>query len=115
VRWVFKHFISAEPHRYEDLASGHASHPNRETQMNLYEVNSSPLAPSSHNHLCRGISLGLYAPGLGGLVSLDGPLALADGRGAGNGVLAEVGAVVALGGGVDDGGEGPMRHQRLFI
>jgi hypothetical protein len=41
--WVFKHFISAEPFRYEDLAFGHASHPIRETQMNPYEVNSDPI------------------------------------------------------------------------
>jgi hypothetical protein len=64
---------------------------------------------SSHYHLFRSSNrLGLGAPCLGGLVGLDGPLAVADGGGTGNGVLAEVGAVVALGGGVDDGGEGPV-------
>ena len=67
-------------------------------------------------HLCRrSSSLGLCTPGLGGLVSLDGPLAFTDGRGAGNGVLAEVGAVVALGGGVDDGSEGPADYQHWVI
>jgi hypothetical protein len=89
------------------LPFGHASHPIRETQMNPYEVNSDPLSHSSH--LCRRSSgLGLGASGLGGLVSLDGPLALADGGSAGDGVLAEVGAVVALGGRADDGSVCPV-------
>lgn len=59
--------------------------------------------------LCAGLGglLGLLAPQLlcGG--SLDGLVGLADGGGAGDGVLAEVGAVVALGGAVDDGGVDP--------
>lgn len=71
--------------------------------MNPNEVNSLSLV---HN-LCLLSGLGLGAPDLGRLVSLDGLLALADSGGAGNGVLAEVGAVVALGGGVDNGGVGP--------
>jgi hypothetical protein len=99
------------PFAMKTLPFGHASHPIRETQMNPYEVNSDPLARSSH--LCRRSSglLGLSASGLGGLVSLlDGPLALADGGSAGDGVLAEVGAVVALGGGVDDGSVGPVHR-----
>jgi hypothetical protein len=95
------------PFAMKTLPFGHASHLIRETQMNPYEVNSDPLSHSSH--LCRrSSSLGLGASGLGGLVSLDGPLALADGGSAGDGVLAEVGAVVTLGGGADDGSVGPV-------
>jgi hypothetical protein len=83
--------------------------------MNPYEVNSDPLSHSSHHHLCRCSGLlGLGASGLGGLVSLDGALALADSGSAGDGVLAEVWAVVALGGGVDDGSEGPAFCQFVF-
>jgi hypothetical protein len=75
--------------------------------LNRNEVNSVPFF-SMHNLCGGGGLLGLGAPELGGLVSLDNStLALADGRGAGNGVLAEVWAVVALGGGADNGGEGP--------
>lgn len=55
--------------------------------------------------LCRRSgSAGLGTPDLGGLALLDGLLALADGGGAGDSVLAEIGAVVAVGGGLDDGG-----------
>jgi hypothetical protein len=59
--------------------------------------------------LCGGLGglLCLGAPQLLGGGGLDGLAGLADGGGAGNGVLAEVGAVVALGGGVDDGGVDP--------
>ena len=59
--------------------------------------------------LCAGLNslLCLGAAELLGGRSLDGLVGLADGGGAGNGVLAEVGAVVALGGGVDDGGVDP--------
>lgn len=74
--------------------------------MNPCEINSGPLPHCLH---LRGLGggLGLYTSDLGGPVGLDGPLALADGGGAGNNVFAEVGAVVALGGGLDDGSEGP--------
>ena len=52
--------------------------------------------------LCLSLGgLGLQcrlAPSLCGLVVLDCPLGSADSGGAGDGVLAEVGAVVALGG-----------------
>lgn len=64
----------------------------------------------SQHHLCSlSLRLGGRGPGLGtphfrGLALLHGLLALADGGGAGNGVLAEVGAVVAVGGRLDDGG-----------
>lgn len=51
-------------------------------------------------------SLSLGTSDLGRLISLDGPLALADSRSAGNGVFAEVGAIVTLGGAADDGGKG---------
>lgn len=61
--------------------------------------------------LCAGAGLGglegLGTAQLGGGRGLDGLGGLADGRGAGDGVLTEVGAVVALGGGVDDGGVEP--------
>lgn len=62
------------------------------------------------NDLCAGLSslLCLCAADLLGGGSLDGLAGLADGGGAGNGVLAEVGAVVALGGRVDDGGVDPV-------
>lgn len=61
--------------------------------------------------LCAGLGslLCLLAPQLGGGGGLDGLAGLADGGGAGNGVLAEVGAVAALGGAVDDGGVDPAR------
>lgn len=56
------------------------------------------------NSLCRRSGgPGLGAPQLRGLALLNGLLRLADGRGAGDGVLAEVGAVVAVRGRVDDG------------
>jgi hypothetical protein len=61
--------------------------------------------------LCAGAGLGglegLGTAQLGGGGGLDGLGGLADGGGAGDGVLTEVGAVVALGGGVDDGGVEP--------
>lgn len=59
--------------------------------------------------LCGGLGglLCLGAAQLLGGRGLDGLAGLADGRGAGDGVLAEVGAVVALGGGVYDGGVDP--------
>ncbi len=49
--------------------------------------------------------LGAADLGCGG--GLDGLVGLADRRGAGDGVLAQVGAVAALGGRVDDGGVEP--------
>src|SRR5690242_5016818 len=60
--------------------------------------------------LCAGLGglLGLCAAELLGGRGLDGLVGLADGRGAGDGVLAQVGAVVALGGRVDDGGVEPF-------
>jgi hypothetical protein len=62
-------------------------------------------SPISSVPLCRrGSGLGLSTPDLGGLALLDGLLRLADGGGAGDGVLAEIGAVVAVGGRLDDGG-----------
>jgi hypothetical protein len=73
---------------------------------------------SIHFHgLCGGLGglLCLGAPQLLGGGGLDGLVGLADGGGAGNGVLAEVGAVVALGGGVDDGGVDPAMVSRCFI
>jgi hypothetical protein len=64
-------------------------------------------SPISSAPLCRRSSgLGLSTPDLGGLALLDGLLRLADGGGAGDGVLAEIGAVVAVGGRLDDGGVG---------
>lgn len=79
---------------------------NHETQIEpVMKLTPSPC--SRCIDLCGCGLLGLGTPGLGGLVGLDGALALADSGGTGNGVLAEVWAVAALGGGVDDGGEGP--------
>ena len=50
-----------------------------------------------------GRSPGLGTPHFRGLALLHGLLALADGGGAGDGVLAQVGAVVAVGGRLDNG------------
>jgi hypothetical protein len=83
----------------------HAIHPN-EPSIIIHDVrNSSPFL--FHNLLRFNSSslASLRRPCLGLLVSLDGPLALADSTRAGDGVFAKVGAVVALGGGVDDGGD----------
>jgi hypothetical protein len=55
----------------------------------------------SYHDLLRSL-FGLDTPRLGRLVCLDRSLALADSGCAGNGVFAEVGAVAALGSGVDD-------------
>lgn len=62
------------------------------------------ISSATHN-LCllSSSGLGLDTSGLRWLVSLDGLLALSDGRGPGDGVLAEVRTVVALGGRVDNG------------
>ena len=80
------------------------------TNSGVYPLHTHAKAPSLQgNDLCAGLNslLCLRAPQLLGGGSLDGLAGLADGRGAGNGILAEVGAVVALGGGVDDGGVDP--------
>ena len=63
--------------------------------------------PELTTTLSLGLNL-LAAPRLLGLVGLDGPLGLADGGCAGDGVVAEVGAVVAASGGVDDTRVGPV-------
>ena len=78
---------------------------NHMTRMNLCsELRSQPHPLVSRLPLCRRSGgAGLGTPDLGGLALLDGLLALADGGGAGDGVLAEVGAVVAVGGRLDDG------------
>lgn len=47
--------------------------------------------------------MGLGTPDLSGLALLDGLLRLADGGGASDGVLAEIGTVVAVGGRLNDG------------
>jgi hypothetical protein len=61
----------------------------------------------SLTHLCRSSGPRLSTPQLRRLLLLDGLLALADGGGAGNGLAAEIRAVVALGGAVDNGRVGP--------
>ena len=77
--------------------------------LNRMKINSDPIHMRTHSlsifherSLCLILGLScllcLLAPELGGLVVLDWPLGCADSGGAGNGVLAEVGAVVALGG-----------------
>jgi hypothetical protein len=68
----------------------------------------------AHNLCLLSGGLGLGAPDLGGLAFLYGALAPADGGGLGDGVLAEVGTVVALGGRVDNGGVGPAIVSRMF-
>lgn len=75
--------------------------------MKHFEANSFLVLSLPHNLRALSNSLCLRTPSLARFVSLDGPLALADSGSAGDGVFAEVGAVVALGGGVDDGGVGP--------
>lgn len=75
----------------------------------LYSLHSTK--PSMIADLCAGLGLsslqGLCAPQLRSGGGLDGLAGLADGGCAGNGVLAQVGAVAALGGAVDDGGVDP--------
>jgi len=62
--------------------------------------------PLSHLLLLH-TSLRLSTSWLGRWGLLHGPLALLDSAGAGNGIGAEVGAVVAVGGGLDDAVVGP--------
>jgi hypothetical protein len=88
----------------------HASDASQKQNELLYpSTHAQPHSITSHD-LCGGLGglLCLGAPQLLGGGGLDGLAGLADGGGAGNGVLAEVGAVVALGGGVDDGGVDPV-------
>jgi hypothetical protein len=77
--------------------------------MNEHIVLNEPIDVNSISltHLCRSGGPGLSTPQLRRLLLLHGLLALADGRGAGNGLAAEIWAVAALGGAVDDGGVGP--------
>jgi hypothetical protein len=72
------------------------------------EVNSISLT-----HLCRSSGPSLSTPQLRRLLLLRGFLALADGGGAGNGLAAEIWAVAALGGAIDDGGVGPAESFSL--
>lgn len=72
----------------------------------IYSLPSTKHSPSKEHSLRLGSFLRLHTPQLHGPVLLDRLLALANGRGAGDSVGAEVGAAGALGGAVGDGAVG---------